>query len=370
VDRLVRLRLTNQKLVQSDLRDPAEIVARLGAVQSQDFPAAKWALALRLRSGQAQRPNGLTGDAIERAFDAGTILRTHILRPTWHFVTPADIGWMLALTAPRVHQFSTHAHRQFELDSRTLSRARTIIARALSDGSQLTRAELAAALRRGGITASGPRLGLLTIDIEINKIMCSGALRGRQHTYARFDSRVPESRPRTREGSLAELTKRFFTGHGPATLRDFSWWSGLTLRDVREGLDLAKSELTLERVDDLEYWVGSDPATDRLNPLSRRVRGSDPHPVAHLLPNYDEYLIAYKDRGLVGASDLSAQEAYTHQIVIDGQFVGTWKPVATKDGVRLDMKLRRALNSTEDRALQRAAADYGQFVGKAISTNL
>lgn len=367
MDRLVRHRLTNQKLLQSDLRDPAEIVGWLGAVQSQDFPAAKWALALRLRSGQAprlrsgraQRSIGLTNDAIERAFSAGTILRTHVLRPTWHFVTPADIGWMLALTAPRVHQFSTHAHRQFELDSRTLSRARTIIARALADGSQLTRAELAAALRRGGITASGPRLGLLTIDGEINKVMCSGALRGRQHTYARFDSRVPETRPRTREESLAELTKRFFTSHGPATLRDFSWWSGLTLREVKEGIELAKPKLTLERVDGLEYWVGSDPES-----------GSDSRRSAHLLPNFDEYLIAYKDRDLVGAADLSAWEAYTHQIVIDGQFVGTWKPIATKDGIRLDVKLRRALSSPQERALQRAVAGYGAFVGKAISTDL
>jgi hypothetical protein len=310
----------------------------------------------------------VTNDAIERALNAGSILRTHVLRPTWHFVTPADIGWMLALTAPRVHQFSTHAHRQFELDSKTLSRARTIIGRALADGSQLTRAELAAALRRGGITASGPRLGLLTIDVEINQIMCSGAIRGRQHTYARFDSRVPETRPRTREESLAELTKRFFTSHGPATLRDCSWWSGLTVRDVKEGIELAKSALASERVDDLEYWMGSDPATGRLNPVSRRVRGSDP--VAHLLPNYDEYLIAYKDRDLVGASHLPAQEAYTNQIVIDGQFVGTWKPIASKDGVRLDMKLRRAIDSAQARALQRAAADYGRFVGKAISTSL
>jgi hypothetical protein len=359
VDRLVRHRLVSQKLLYTDVSDPADIVAWLGAVQSQDFPGAKWALALRLGSGQARRSNGLTNDAIERAFNAGTILRTHVLRPTWHFVTPADIGWMLALTAPRVHQFSTHAHRQFELDSRTLSRARTIIARALADGSQLTRAELAAALRRGGISASGPRLGLLTIDVEINKIMCSGALRGRQHTYARFDSRAPETRPHTREESLAELTKRFFTSHGPATLRDFAWWSGLTMREAKEGVELAKPQLTLERVDDLEYWMAPEDTPHRRTAVC-----------AYLLPNYDEYLIAYKNRDLVGASDLSAQEAYTHQIVIDGQFVGTWKPIAARDGMRLDVKLRRTLTSPQHRALQRAVAGYGEFVGKAISTNL
>lgn len=368
MDRLVRHRLANQKLLHTDLRDPAAVIAWLGAMQSQDFPAAKWGLALRLGSGRAQRSIDVTNDAMERAFNAGTILRTHVLRPTWHFVTPDDIGWMLALTAPRVHQVSAHAYKQFELDPQTRSRARTIIARALADGAHLTRAELAAALRRGGITASGPRLGVLTIDVELNAIMCSGALRGRQHTYARFDSRVPKTSARPREESLAELTRRFFTSHGPATLRDFAWWSGLTMREVKEGIELAKSGLIVERVDDLEYWVGSDPATDRLNPLSRRVRGSDP--VAHLLPNYDEYLIAYKDRGLVGAADLSAQEAYTHQVVIDGRFVGTWKPFAEKDGVRLDVKLRRTLTSPQRRALQRAVSAYGEFVGKPISASL
>lgn len=352
VERLVLQRLINQKLLRSEVREAADVVAWLGAVQSQDFPAAKW--------GLAQRTIGLSNEAIEHAFNAGAILRTHVLRPTWHFVTPADIGWMLTLTAPRVHQCSAHAYRQFELDPRTLSRARTIIARALDDGAQLTRAELAAALGRGGITANGPRLGLLTIDVEINRIMCSGARRARQHTYARFDSRVPRMRPLTREESLAELTTRFFASHGPATLRDYAWWSGLTMRDVKEGVELAKNTLARERVDDLEYWMG----------LSRCVAGSDPTPCARLLPNYDEYLIAYKDRDLVGASHLSAQEVYTHQVVIDGQFVGTWKPTAAKDGVRLEMTLRRALTPPEERALRRAVASYGMFVGKPISTSL
>jgi winged helix DNA-binding protein len=361
VERLVRQRLTNQKLLQSELRDPADVVAWLGAVQSQDFPAAKWAL--------AQRAVDLTDDAIERAFNAGTILRTHVLRPTWHFVTPADIGWMLTLTAPRVQQSLAHACRQFELDARTLSRARTVISRALADGAHVTRAELAAALRRGGITASGPRLGVLTVDVEVNKVMCSGARRGRQHTYARFDSRVPSTPSLTREASLAELTRRYFASHGPATLRDFAWWSGLTMREVKEGVALAKSVLTSERVDDLEFWMGSDPATSRLNPLSRRVAGSDPKTRAHLLPNYDEYLIAYKDRGLVGGANLSAQDAYTHQIVIDGLLLGTWKPTATKDGLRVEMKLRRALDAPQKRELQRAVSAYGEFVGKPISTN-
>ena len=369
MERLVRLRLINQKLLRSDLRDPADIVAWLGAVQSQDFPAAKWAL--RLRSGQTLRiRSGLTNDAIDRAFNAGTILRTHVLRPTWHFVTPADIGWMLALTAARVQQSLAHACRQFELDARTLSRARTILGRVLSDGAHLTRAELAAALRRGGIIASGPRLGVLTVDVEINQVMCSGPLRGRQHTYARFDSRVPGARSWTREESLAELTTRYFASHGPATLRDFAWWSGLTMRDVKEGIALAKPALTSERANDLEYWVGSAPATSRLNPLSRRVQGSDPKPRVHLLPNFDEYLIAYKDRDIVGAAQLSAWDAYTHQVVIDGQFLGTWKPTATKEGVRLEMKLRRTLSPPQKRELQRAVVAYGEFVGKVISTNL
>jgi hypothetical protein len=197
VEPLILQRLANQRLLASASDDVPAAVAWLGAVQAQNFAGAKWSL--------AERTTGCGDAVIQQAFNDGDILRTHALRSTWHFVTPADIGWMLTLTGPRMQQSNVHVYGQFELD-----------------GSALTRAELAAALQRGGINATGPRLGLITIDAEISQMMCSGPLRERQITYARWDTRVPPTRSVTREEALAALTRRYVASHGPATAHDFA----------------------------------------------------------------------------------------------------------------------------------------------------
>ena len=347
MERLIHRRLDNHKLLQSDLREPAAIVGWLGAVQSQDFRGAMWAL--------GQRASGLPAAAIVRAYDAGAILRTHVLRPTWHFVTPADIGWMLMLTAPRVQRFNAPYYRQFDLDPRTLSRTRSILARTLEGDVHLTRSELADALKRARIEAKGIRLALVTIDAELNQVICSGAMRGKQFTYARFDTRVPRSRTFTHDEALAELTRRYFASHGPATMRDFAWWSGLTMSDVKAGIALMKPEIAREVVGDLEYWtIPSD--------APRRRRASS----ASLLPTYDEYLIAYKDRAMVvGASRPLFRERFAHHVVIDGMLAGSWKPMVTGTGVLIDVSYYDAPTAPQRRALERAAAMYGRFVGKS-----
>jgi len=358
VERLIRQRLDNHKLLRSNLRAAADVVAWLGAVQSQDFAGAKWAL--------AQRAPGLTDHSIQQAYDSGAILRTHVMRPTWHFVTPADIGWLLTLTAPRVHRFNARYCRVHELDSRTLSRARTILARALEGGEHLTRAELAAALRRGRIVASGVRLAFITIDAELNQVMCSGAMRGKQFTYASFQSRVPRSRGLTREEALAELTRRYFASHGPATLRDFAWWSGLTMADVKAGVEILKPAIVCELVEKVGYWtmagleIRTRPTTA---PFAAKVRS----PLAHLLPNYDEYVIAYKARSIVGGSPLTIRDAYTHHLVIDGLLAGTWRQTIARDSAILDVKHDRTPTASVQRGVQRAAERYGAFIGKAIT---
>jgi hypothetical protein len=212
--------------------------------------------------------------------------------------------------------------RANELDSRTLSRARTILARALDGGEHLTRAELGAALRRGRIAASGLRLALITLDAELNHVICSGAMRGKQFTYASFQSRVPRSRQLTRDEALAELTRRYFASHGPATLRDFAWWSGLAMRDVKDGVELVRPAIVREDVKDLEYWrmasQSSVPARAAL---------------VSLLPVYDEYLIAYKDREMVVGSGPLLRDAYTNHLVIDGRLAGSWKHAIARDAV-------------------------------------
>ena len=344
MERLILQRLTNQRLLRSEFRDAPAAVAWLGAVQAQDFAGARWSL--------GQRTTACTDADIERAFNDGAILRTHVLRPTWHFVTPADIGWLLTLTAPRVQQSNAHAYRRFELDVQTRSRARTLIARALEEGA-LTRAEVASALRRGGIIATGVRLGLITIDLEVSQVMCSGPLRGRQFTYARWDTRVRPTTSVTTEEALATLTRRYFTSRGPATVKDFSWWSGLTVREAKRGIELVGKAIERSRAGDTEYW-----SVRSALPSRRRAA------VAHLLPTYDEYLIAYKNREAIGSSSFAMRSQFFNHLVIDGVVAGSWKATVGKAGLAIDTQLRRRLSAVERSALERAAARYRAFLAR------
>jgi len=365
---LLRLRLRNQKLARSDLRTPAEVVAWLGAAQAQDYPAAKWAIGLRA--------NGITDAQVEQAFNDGAILRTHVLRPTWHFVTPADIRWMLALTAPRVHTASAYYYRKNELDSRVFARSHRTLERALRGGKQLTRAELAAALGRAGIAVDNLRLGLLMMRAELDAVICSGAKRGAQFTYALLEERAPRAISLKPDKALAELTRRYFSSHGPATLRDYAGWSGLTVSQARSGIEMIKPDAGVEQavIDGLAYFfiASGSPAPAR----TPAPRSSSP---AYLLPNFDEYLVAYKDRGPVGgpprasavgsasAADPSRGGLFAPSIVIDGRLAGTWKRTLTKDSVLVEAVPYARLTHANARALAAAAERYGRFINKTLS---
>ena len=319
-------------------------------MQSQDFIGAKWAIGLRAK--------GLDDGAVEASFDRGDILRTHVMRPTWHFVTPADIRWMLALTAPRVHQASKFYYKQHGLDAKTMSRVHRVLASELEGGRFRTRSELAAALAKRGIQARGPRLGLITIHAELEQVMCSGPVRGTQLTYAHFDERVPRAKTRTPRDAGGELATRYFASHGPATLRDYVWWSGLTVAQAKKGIEHAGLEP--REIGGLTYWA-STWAAPRMPPAT------------FLLPNYDEYLIAYKDRDLLrpfGAKTgngttgiMTGPDAFAHPLVVDGLLAGFWRrrvssgttsrrarqTVEVVVKVKLSPKQRKAVNDAAGR---------------------
>jgi hypothetical protein len=270
---IARQRLINQGLVRPTLKTAGEVVARLGAVQAQDYAASKW--------GIAQRTSGATDAEIEKEIDDGTIVRTHVLRPTWHFVAAADIGWMLALTAPRVHAANAFWYRWLEVDDAVARRGRTVIARALKDGKHLTRAELGAALAKAKIQIANPvRLACIVMRAELDGLICSGERRGKQFTYALLEERVARPTALERDAALFELARRYFTTRGPATIDDFAWWSGLTKADAKRGVDAAAAHLEHESIEGRSYWF---PAAER------SVRSSSPS--VHLLPNFDEYFI-------------------------------------------------------------------------------
>ncbi|HYN10950.1 MAG TPA: winged helix DNA-binding domain-containing protein [Vicinamibacterales bacterium] len=354
LDHIAASRLRNQKLLRTDTRAPEAVVSWLGAVQAQDYPGARWAL--------GRRATGSTDAGIARACDEGRILRIHILRPTWHFVSPADIRWMLSISGPRVNAINAHYYKKTGLDAPVFARSRRIIEKALGAGTHLTRLELAAALERSGIQAEGQRLAYLMMRGELDGVICSGACRGKQFTYALLDQRAPLTRTPSmkRDEALAALATRYFTSHGPATLPDYVWWSGLMVKDARGGIDAAGGALRQETIDGRVHWL-ADSGPARTKPSSS----------LHLLPNYDEYLIAYKDRQSI--RDRRAAPAnpleFPYYLVIDGKLRGTWKRSARAGRVVIELRLYRPLAPGERRALDAEAARYAKFVGSEVEVD-
>lgn len=343
------LRLQNQKLINSSFKDAASVVEWLGAVQSQDFPAAKWAIGLRMKNGSA--------DDIESGFNQGKILRTHVMRPTWHFVLPQDIRWMLELTAPRVKKILASYDRRLEISEKLLSRCKKIFTKALQEHKYLTRSELADELEKNKIMARTQRLAHILAHAELDAILCSGPRRGKQFTYAFLDERVQTpQRKLKRDEALATLAQTYFTSHGPAQVKDFSWWSGLSTKDSNEALAMIKSKFVQESVNGKTYWM-----TNNSNLRTLRTN-------AFLLSIYDEYTIAYRDRSDLGNERyveklIRMGNALTAVIVIDGQIAGTWKRKMNKSKAEVSTNLFRKLSKGEQKALQHAEDTYLRFFG-------
>ncbi len=348
------IRLANQFLTTTGPKRASDVVRALGAVQAQDYAGAKWALAQRVR--------GATHVDIEREIDGGSILRTHVLRPTWHFVAPEDIRWMLALTAPRVSTAMAYYNRRLELDAAVFRRSNAVLTKALAGGKSLTRGELKGSLERAGIPiTTGQRLGHLMMQAELDAVICSGPRRGKQFTYALLDERAPPTATKDRDEALLELTRRYFATRGPATVRDFAWWSGLTVADVKRGIDIAGRELQQIALDGGTYWLGAGRA--------RRPKRS---PSAHLLPNYDEYFIGFKDRSaivqrLVDAKAVTAGNALlAHVVFVDGQLVGGWTRSVEKKSIVVTLTLQARLNAAERKRVAAAARAFGEFLNVPV----
>ncbi len=353
---IARARLSNQLLGSRKKQTPAEVVAWLGAVQAQDFAAAKWALGLRLQQA--------TEAAIEEAFNAGAILRTHVMRPTWHFLIPRDLRSVQALSAPRAQARMAAGYRKLELDHRLLWRCHRVLADALGGGRHLTRSELSAHLAEKGIQAAGQRLSYILMHAEFEALLCSGPRRGRQFTYALVEERTPKADLLSAEESLAQWTLRYFLSHGPAQAGDFAWWSGLTLQEARRGLQMTAGQLRRESVDGDTYWLSPDTVVDR----ARKPR-------ALLLSLFDEYTIAYRDRRAQDAERrierlISMGNTIQSVLALDGRIAGTWKRVIGKTRVEILARPFRKLQSTEVEAVEQAAARYAAFLQLPMSLRL
>ena len=350
---IIRQRLFNQQIAETKFRKPDEIVNWLVAMQAQEYAMSKWAIGLRLP--------GSTDEMIEKAFTDGAILRTHLMRPTWHFVTPADIRWLLKLTAPRVEAASAFMFRQLELDNKTFKRSNDIIVKTLEGGKQLTRTELQAALKQKKIIADRFRLSYLMMKAELDGIICSGARRGKQFTYSLLDERVPLFKQLTRKEALAELTTRYVTSRGPATIKDFATWSGLSVTEAKEGVAMLPSRFIHEIINGQDYIF---------EPNSFATNGKIQ--TNFLMPDYDEYGMGYKDRSAIFNTfvDLSRFKGenpiFNRMIILDGRIAGTWKRIIKNNSVAIETVPFSPLPKIKQQALIKAIKKYCLFVGKEI----
>ena len=343
-------RLHNQHISAASFEQPGEVVRWMGAVQAQDYPGALWAVGLRMQHATAMN--------VEQAMADGAIIRTHPMRDTWHFVAADDIHWLLTLMAPGRIARNAPWYRRLELDDATIAASYAVFAKTLHGGKSATRRELAAALEQSGISTKDLRLTFLLARAEVEGIICSGPRRGKQFTYRLLDELVPVYMTLERDEALAELARRYFISHGPATVQDFVWWSGLKVSDARAGLEMVKSDLTHEVIDGQTYWL-SPSAPPAQNPAE----------TAYLLPGYDEYTVSYKDRSAIfdgpRTSQLNRETTILNPtIVIDGRVVGLWTRAIQKDTVIITPKLFTPLIQSEMRAISAPAERYAAFFDK------
>lgn len=352
---IARHRLHNQRIAGAAFTTPGEVVAWLGAVQAQDYLGALWAVGLRMQSAAEAD--------VEQALAGRTILRTWPMRGTLHFVAAADAQWMLELLTPKVlASQAPRLRKEFGLDQAVFARSREALVPALQGGRRLTRKGMYQTLEAAGIATADQRGLHILWWLAQEGLICFGAREGKQQTFVLLDEWAPGGKRLEREEALTELARRYFTSHGPATAQDFAWWSGLAPADAAVGLEMAGPVLAREVVDGKTYWFSAAMAS----PASAS-------PAAHLLPAYDEYTVAYKDRGAVLAPPYAKRAdagsgIFHPTMILDGQVVGTWKRELSQGSVEIALRPFAPLRKAGTNAFAGAARRYGAFLGLPVGT--
>jgi hypothetical protein len=360
VTEVLRRRLAVQRLVGPPLTSGTEVVRLLTCVQSQEHAHALWSLGLRC---------GLDASDLRSEFDQGHFVRTHLLRPTWHFVAAADLRWIQALTASRVQQGNRGQYRAAGLSQDDLDRGRAVLADALTGRRYLTRPELAAVLAADGLVAAGHRLACLVMDAELEGVLCSGPMRGAQHTYALVEERLPAQPVRSEEDMLAMLTWRFFAGHGPAGLKDYARWSSLTLAQAQAGIELVTDRL--ERVSSPQGELWHDPSVLEQPDGSRPVgAGPPPEGAVLLVPLFDEVSLSYPQLNfpvVPGHPHPPGPELHVGSVLLDTENVGTWRRTVQGRRVTVETDLAPGLGAAAEEAVVAAVRRLAGFLGRELA---
>lgn len=357
---IVQERLLQQRITGTPFATPLDAVTSLTAVQSQDYRASLWAIGLRTH---------MTTEAmIEQALNEKQLVRTLLFRNTVHIIKASDIRWLIDLIGPRMRMIIANIARanNVNFDENIVAKSQEIFIKALQGGKQLTRRELIILLEKAGIQAANLG-GLLIVQCaQADGLLCYGPRRDKQQTLMLLHEWLPSTKSLSHEESLAKLTQHYFTGHGPATIEDFVWWSGLTITDCKKGIAIMKSQLNHEVIDGQEYWFASTHPTKNVA-----------SPKASLLPNYDEYMVGYKDRSAI--FDISHKQKvatpqgniiFANVVVLDGQVVGTWKRIIKKQLVEIVFTFFIQLTNKQRKAVQVATDHYEKFLGLPIKVKV
>ena len=351
-DSIPALRSLNQQLTNSKFKSAKEIAGWMGALQAQDYSMSKWALGIRLQNS--------TEAAINMEINAGNLIRTHLLRPTWHFVSSDDIYWILELTAPRIKASLKYRDKQLGLTNNVYHKCNNILEKSLRDYNHKTREELITELKESKINVEDNRASHIFLRAELDGIICSGKQKQGKSTYAILEEWVPEHKKTLREEALKELALRYFTSHGPASVNDFTWWSGLSASDAKLALDFNKGYLTFEVIQNQTYWL----ANTYLEPKP------DDNEI-YLLPAFDEFLISYRDRTaslflIDNKKAISNNGIFYPTVLQNGQIIGIWKRRNKNNQVILSKDLFKTETPDQNRILLRSATMYSSFIGRKI----
>ncbi len=346
---IAKIRLVNQQIVAGKFTSPADLVDWMGALQAQDYSMTKWAIGIRTPE------SGL--EDVEKAIERGEIIRTHLLRPTWHIVTANNLPWLIELTAPQLKSGTRSRHKELGLTAKVVSKSNKIIREALEGGLYLTRKELNPLLEASGFRNENNLFAHLLFLAELDGLICSGPSRGNQHTYTLIEERITAAPQLSRDDALEKLARSYFTSHGPATLEDFVWWSGLPVKDARNALEMIRNDFISAETGRQTYWVSENSFIDAKKNT------------VHLLPAYDEFLISYKNRSAsITATDqqkaISTNGIFRPVIVVNGEVAGIWKRTVKPAKVVIETtffkkQTKKILEQTEE-----AARQFARFLAK------
>ncbi len=349
IDELICLRLYNQRLSKTEFKKPSEVVSWLGAIQAQDFLGALWTIGQRMKKA--------VETDVEQAIADRSIVRTWPMRGTLHFVIPHNVHWMLKLLAPRIIARAQTNYRSEGLDKTIFAKSNKLFERALRDGKQLERSEMYDVLERGKISLGGQRGIHILVHAALEGLICVGPRSGKQHTYALLDEWIPKGKELNHDESLVELAKNYFASHGPATMHDFSWWTGLTITEAKLAIGMVQPKLISVTIDDQVYWMTEELSVPKVK-----------KPLVSLTSWFDEILIGYKDRSTIIDSSVSKfipnpkNGIFSSNILIDGKVVGSWKRAFVKGRVEMELKPFRKFDTKEKEEVDAAVNRYKSFV--------